>query len=155
MQIILVSGRLKTAKTLTIMPRHLALAAFVFFGLVMATSAGFSWLSVHLRLPLVQELVLSLQQRETQQTQDFVRNNLQMMASRLGELQAQVLQLDTLGERLSNLTGLKKEPPRDDAKPLGQGGPLTAAPPSAARISGRSPAQVAITSVGCTCAVGK
>lgn len=132
MQIILVSGRLKTAKTLTIMPRHLVMAALILVGTVFATSAAFSWLSVHLRLPLVQDLVLSLQQRETQQTQEFIRNNLQLMATRLGELQAQVLQLDTLGERLSSLAGIKKEAPA--AKP-GQGGPLVAAPLSATALA--------------------
>jgi hypothetical protein len=41
-QIILVSGRLKTAKTLTIMPRHVALAAIALLCLVFATSAAFS-----------------------------------------------------------------------------------------------------------------
>lgn len=134
MQIILVSRRLKTAKTLTIMPRHVMLAVLVLFGLVFATSAAFSWLSVHLRLPLVQELVLSLHQRETQQTQELVRNNLQLMAIRLGELQAQVLQLDTLGERISALAGIKKEVPKAVDKAPGQGGPLIAAPLSANQL---------------------
>lgn len=134
MQIILVSGRLKTAKTLTIMPRHVALAVLILFGLVFATSAAFSWLSVHLRLPLVQELVLSLQQRETQQTQEVVRNNLQLMATRVGELQAQVLQLDSLGDRISSLTGIKKEAPKSQEKTGGQGGPLIATPLSAGEL---------------------
>jgi murein DD-endopeptidase MepM/ murein hydrolase activator NlpD len=127
-QIIVVSGRLKAARTITIMPRHVAMAAFALLGVVFATSAAFSWLSVHFRLPLVQDLVLSLQQRETQQTQEFVRSNLQLMATRLGELQAQVLQLDTLGERLSSIAGLKKEGRKEPAPPEGQGGPFIAAP---------------------------
>jgi murein DD-endopeptidase MepM/ murein hydrolase activator NlpD len=127
-QIILVSGRLKTVKTLNIMPRHVALAVLVLFGFVFATSAAFSWLSVHLRLPLVQDLVISLQQRETQQTQEFVRNNLQLMATRLGELQAQVLQLDTLGDRISSLAGVKKDIPKVPDKAGGQGGPLIVEP---------------------------
>lgn len=127
MQIILVSGRLKASKTITIMPRHVAMAVLILFGLVFATSAAFSWLSVHLRLPIVQDLMLSLQQRESQQTQEFVRNNLQLMATRLGELQAQVLQLDTLGERLSSIAGLKKEASKE-TRTAGQGGPFVAAP---------------------------
>lgn len=133
MQIIFVSGHFKTARTVTIMPRHVVLAVAAFVGLVFATSAAFSWLSVHLRLPLVQELVLSLQQRETQQTQEFVGNNLRLMAAKLGELQAQVLQLDSLGERLSGLAGVSKETPKS-AKPAGQGGPLIAAPLSAEEL---------------------
>lgn len=127
MQIILVSGRLKAAKTITIMPRHVVVAVLVLAGLVFATSAAFSWLSVHLRLPVVQELMLSLQQREAQQSQEFVRNNLQLMATRLGELQAQVVQLDTLGERLSSLAGVKREGAKEAARQAGQGGPFVAA----------------------------
>ena len=136
MQIILVSGRLKTAKTLTIMPRHVLLAVGCFVGLVIATSMAFSWATLNLRLPLIQELVLSLQQRETNRTQEFVRNNLQLMATRLGELQAQMLQLDSLGDRLYGLTGLKREKDgaRDDLGKAGQGGPLIAAPLSATEL---------------------
>ncbi|MEY2632593.1 MAG: hypothetical protein RIR00_1247, partial [Pseudomonadota bacterium] len=70
MQIILVSTRFSTAKTIHIMPRHGVMALCGFFFLVFSTSALFSWLSVELRLPLVQDLVVSLYKRETQQSQD-------------------------------------------------------------------------------------
>lgn len=127
-QIILVSGRLKAARTITIMPRHVAVAVSVLIGLVFAMSAAFSWLSVHLRLPIVQDLMLSVQQREAQQSQEFVRNNLQLMATRVGELQAQVVQLDTLGERLSSLAGVKKESAKEVPRQPGRGGPFVEAP---------------------------
>ena len=130
MQIIFVSGHFKTARTVTIMPRHVALAAATFIGLVLATAVVFSWLSLQLRLPLVQELVVSLQQRESQQAQEVVSKNLHLMATRLGELQAQVLQLDSLGDRLSSLAGVKRETP----KVAGQGGPLIEAPVSAGEL---------------------
>jgi hypothetical protein len=77
--------------------------------LVFFTSAAFSWLSVHLRLPVIENLLASIQYKESRKTQDYVTNNMQMMATRLGELQAQVLQLDTLGDRLSSLAGIKRE----------------------------------------------
>lgn len=121
MQIILVSRHLKAARTITIMPRHIAIGLFAFLVLVFSTSALFSWLSVHLRLPLVEDLMLSLQHRETQKAQDHLTNNLQLMATRLGELQGKVLELDTLGERLSNLAGEK--PKKAAADKSGQGGP--------------------------------
>jgi hypothetical protein len=54
-------------------------------------------------------LLASIQYKESRKTQDYVTNNMQMMATRLGELQAQVLQLDTLGDRLSSLAGIKRE----------------------------------------------
>lgn len=133
MQIILVSRHMKAARTIAIMPRHILLALAVFFALVFSTSAFFSWLSVHFRLPLVEELMLSLQQREAKKTQDYISNNLQLMATRLGELQAKVLQLDSLGERVSGLAGDK--PPRQTPD-AGQGGPYVPAPMTAGELHG-------------------
>lgn len=127
MQVILVSRHLKAARTITIMPRHLALALFVFLLLLFSTSALFSWLSVHLRLPLVEDLMLSMQKQESKKTRDYLNNNLQLMATRVGELQGKVLQLDSLGNRISGLVGIKREPVAAVASP-GQGGPYLAAP---------------------------
>lgn len=123
MQIIFVSRHMKTARTLHIMPRHLAAAAVSLFALVLLTAALFSWLSVHFQLPVVQDLVQSLQQREARQAQEMVGNNLRLMATRLGELQAQVLQLDALGDRLSAVAGVGQEGAKSGDKG-GQGGPL-------------------------------
>lgn len=131
MQIILVSRRLKAARTLHIMPRHLVLAAFAFVFLVLATSAFFSWLSVQLRLPVMEEMIVSIFQRESKKTQDYLSNNLQLMAARVGELQAQLLQLDTLGERLAGQAGIKKNELPVAASAGGQGGPFIPAPLSA------------------------
>lgn len=108
MQIILVSSRLSTAKTITIGVRHIV-AVFVFFvAAVLMSSATLSWLSIQWRLPVVQDVLLSIQQREAQQAEDFVRNNLQALAARVGELQAQMVQLDGLGQRLSEKAGVVK-----------------------------------------------
>lgn len=133
MQIILVSRHLKAARTITIMPRHVVAGLALFISLVVLTSLLFSWLSVHWRLPVVERLILSLQQQETQKTQDYLSNNLLLMATRLGELQAKVVQLDTLGERLAGVAGIKLDvvPPR---KPSGAGGPYVPAPMTAAEL---------------------
>ncbi|HEX6734986.1 MAG TPA: M23 family metallopeptidase [Azonexus sp.] len=121
MQIILVSRHLSAARTITIMPRHVLLAVATFFALVLSTSLLLSWLSVHWRLPLVEDLVLSLQQKESRRIQDYVSNNLQLMATRLGELQGKVMQLDSLGQRVSGLAGGKPAPAPGRE---GQGGPF-------------------------------
>jgi murein DD-endopeptidase MepM/ murein hydrolase activator NlpD len=133
MQIILVSRHLKAARTVTIMPWHLLAALLVFFALVFSTSALFSWLSVHLRLPLVEDLMLSLHQQEAKKTRDHLDNNLQLMATRLGELQGKLLQLDSLGDRVSGLVGVKRSPVADVARPS-QGGPFVAVPLSAIEL---------------------
>lgn len=127
MQIILVSRHLKAARTIHIMPRHVVAALFVFLALVFSTSLLLSWLSVHLRLPLVEDLMVKLQLQESQKTRSYLDSNLQLMATRLGELQGQVLQLDALGDRVSGLAGIKRERPLDAIKP-GQGGPFLPAP---------------------------
>lgn len=148
MQIIVVSRHLKSAKTIDIMPRHLVLAAIAFVGIVFFSSMLFSWLSVHLRLPIAQDLVSFMQKKESERSQEVVSNNLQLMATRLGELQAKVLQLDTLSDRLASLAGVKRDVsekpavtmplPVEPAKaPVsGQGGPFISAPHSVADLQG-------------------
>ena len=133
MQIILVSRHLKAARTITIMPRHVVATLFALLVLVFSTSALFSWLSVAWRLPLVEELLVTLHLQEDRKTRDHVDNNLQLMATRLGELQAQVLQLDALGDRLSGIAGVKRERPADTIK-AAQGGPYLPAPLSAGEL---------------------
>lgn len=129
MHIILVSDRLATARTITITLRHMVLAAVALVLMVLALSSLFSYVTVRhaaeARLPFLQSLLMSVREQETQKTQDFLRENLNAMAVRLGQLQAQLMRLDTLGERLGHLSGIKNP----EAKPVdkaGQGGPLVA-----------------------------
>lgn len=133
MQIILVSRHLKAARTITIMPRHVLATLFALLVLVFSTSALFSWLSVALRLPLVEDLLVTLHLQEDRKTRDHLDSNLQLMATRLGELQAQVLQLDALGDRLSGIAGVKRERLADTIK-AAQGGPFLPAPMSAGEL---------------------
>ena len=126
MQIILVSRHLKAARTITIMPRHLAIAACAFVSLVMATAAGLSSLAARHGGDAGQGV--PAQEHDTRRAQQYVNNNLQLMATRVGELQAQLLHLDTLGERLSALAGIKREAPRVRPAQAGQGGAFVPAP---------------------------
>jgi murein DD-endopeptidase MepM/ murein hydrolase activator NlpD len=129
MQIILVSRHLKAARTITIMPRHVLTVVVVSLVVLFSTSALFSWLSVHWRLPVVEKLLVSMQQQESKKVESYVSNNLQLMATRLGELQAKVSQLDSLGERVTGLAERKIEP--ESAVRPGQGGPFLPAPMAA------------------------
>jgi murein DD-endopeptidase MepM/ murein hydrolase activator NlpD len=60
---------------------------------------------------------------EAAQRERFMRENLDAMARKVGEMQARLSQLDSLGERVSGLAGVSamKAPP-----PAGQGGALVA-----------------------------
>ena len=130
MHIILVSDRLATARTITITARHLVLAVVGFVLTVLAVSSLFSYVTVRhaaeVRLPFLQSLLMSVREQETQKTQDFMRENLNAMAVRLGQMQAQLMRLDTLGERLGQLSGIKMLDSSKPADKSGQGGPLIA-----------------------------
>ena len=123
MHIILVSNRLATAKTMNVTPRLLmaAVAGFVF--LSFAASFLFSWIGVRFNMPFAAELVASVQQIQNRKTEDYVRDNVSLMAVKLGEMQAQLMRLDSLGDRVSKQTGIAL--PKNEASGKGgQGGPL-------------------------------
>ncbi len=69
--------------------------------------------------PVVGAVVKLVVKDEFEQRDRFLRENLDVMARRLGEMQAQLAQLESLGERVSSLAGVK--PPDTPTKP-GQGG---------------------------------
>ena len=113
MNIILVSGKLTRARTLTLTVPHLVLgtAATLFALLVLAFGLQYSMLryAASLNSPLLNTLVLSAQQEQNEKTQSYLRDNLNAMAAKLGQMQAQLLRLDTLGERLAKTAGFKPQ----------------------------------------------
>jgi hypothetical protein len=76
--------------------------------------------------PVVGTLVRLIIKDEFEQRDRFVRENLDVLARKLGEMQAKVTQLESLGERVSGLAGIN--PGENKTKP-GQGGPLVTARP--------------------------
>jgi len=121
--IILVSNRLATAKTLNVTPRLLigAVAGFVFVSF--AASFLFSWIGVRFNMPFAAELVASVQQIQNRKTEEYVRDNVTSMAVKLGEMQAQLMRLDSLGERISKNSGIAV-PKGEGSFKSGRGGPL-------------------------------
>lgn len=132
MNIIFVSGQLETVRTLTLSKRHLVgMAAAILVGIVtIACAMNFLMLryadQLHI-LPFLQRQVATLQQDTQQQSESYMRDNLNAMAKRLGEMQAQLLRLDTLGERLAKLAGFKPQDFQLNEKP-GRGGAVSSAP---------------------------
>ena len=127
MHIILLSIRLATAKSVTLGPRHLLLGVALLAATVVVLSSSMFYLvfrhAAEIKLPLVQTLLLSAQEQQTQNAKDFMRENLNAMAVRLGQMQAQLIRLDALGERLSALAGIKPQEFRLSEAP-GRGGAL-------------------------------
>jgi murein DD-endopeptidase MepM/ murein hydrolase activator NlpD len=132
MHIILVSDHMATARSIRLTVRHLMMAITGLMAVVLALSSLFSYLTVRhaaeIRLPFLQEMLRSISLEEAGKTHDLVRENLANMATRLGQMQGQLMQLDTLGERLAGLAGVNRA--KDDkavpakTAPAGSGGPL-------------------------------
>jgi murein DD-endopeptidase MepM/ murein hydrolase activator NlpD len=127
MHIILVSNRLATAKSISLDTRHLVLGLALLTATVLALSSSMFYLvfrhAVEIKLPFVQKLLLSAQEQQTETAKEFMRENLNAMAVRLGQMQAQLVRLDALGERVSALAGVKPQEFRM-SEPPGRGGAL-------------------------------
>lgn len=127
MQIILVSDRMATARSVTLSRRHMVLGMAAAMVALLVLSCLLSWLTLRhaaeLRLPFLQEILAGQQAEEHQRARAFVQENLNTMAVKLGQMQAQLIQLDMLGTRVASLAGVKPQDIRLNEKP-GQGGPL-------------------------------
>jgi murein DD-endopeptidase MepM/ murein hydrolase activator NlpD len=134
LNIILVTSATAPARTLTLDWRHacagaaLVLAAFLTFSALL-NYAALKWAAT-VQHPWLQTLISSDQRLEEQRTQERVQGHLNAMAMRLGELQAQLLRLDGLGERLARSAGLKPQelPMLPAGKAPGRGGAESSLP---------------------------
>jgi murein DD-endopeptidase MepM/ murein hydrolase activator NlpD len=110
-QIILISDRLAKARSLSITLRHLVGSAFLALLLLLGATAALYWMTLRyapdIRVPALQRLVLVAQEAEAERGRTFVQQNLNAMAVKLGEMQAQLTRLDALGERLSSAAGVR------------------------------------------------
>ena len=131
MNIILVSGKLARARTITLSMRHMLLGGVAgLLGLLMlAFALQYALLryAPSLNSPLLNSLILSAQQEQNEKTQSYLRENLNALASKLGQMQAQLLRLDTLGERLAKTAGFKPQEFMFDQQP-GRGGAVSSLP---------------------------
>jgi len=130
MQIILLHPRMSQARSITLAPRHLAifLAAFIVAVLLVASllyylllASGMVW-----KLPFSPAAQSGPTVIQVQRADPQVRQNLTQMATRVGELQAQLVRLDALGERVQGLAGVRPEEFNFREKP-GRGGAETSA----------------------------
>lgn len=76
--------------------------------------------------PVIGSLVQLMVRGEFEQRDRFMRENLDAMARKLGEMQAKLVQLEALGERVSGLAGVN---PNDIKATPGRGGALVSGRP--------------------------
>jgi murein DD-endopeptidase MepM/ murein hydrolase activator NlpD len=134
MHIILVSDRMATARSITLTGGHMALMVAGLVTVVLMLSSMFSYLTVRhaaeIRMPFLQELLRTVSLEEAGKSRELLRDSLSNMAVRLGQMQGQLMQLDTLGERLAGLAGARVTEARKAKTEKveiagGSGGPLT------------------------------
>ena len=131
MNIILVSGKLSKARTITLTWAHFSLLGSGLIAMVVLLSGMLHYVTMQVaaesELPYLNSMVLSAQKRQNERTQSYLRENLNALAVKLGEMQAQLVRLDTLGERLAKIAGLKPQELMFGETP-GRGGAVSTLP---------------------------
>ena len=131
MNIILVSEKLAKARTITLGWSHLIASAALMLVTVLALAGAMNYgllrYAAELNIPYVRDVLVAIQEQQNQRTQSYLQDNLNAMAVRLGQMQAQLLRLDTLGERLAKLAGFKQQELMFSEIP-GRGGAISSVP---------------------------
>jgi len=98
----------------------LMLLSGTIYNLVFLKAAREGW-------PVVSQLVRLVVRDEFAQRDRFMRENLDAMAQKVGEVQAKLIKLEAMGERVSTAVGVKPDeikPIMNTSAPGGQGGPF-------------------------------
>jgi murein DD-endopeptidase MepM/ murein hydrolase activator NlpD len=126
LNIILVSGDLAKTRSLSIEWWHALFAGGVLLLAMLVISAVFNYLVLHYTdHPVLRAVLLSGQREEAQRSQQFLQERLNQLAIKVGDLEAQLLQLDGLGERLAKIAGLKPQEVPAQRAPGRGGAPST------------------------------
>jgi murein DD-endopeptidase MepM/ murein hydrolase activator NlpD len=143
MDIILVSDKFSQARSFTLSRPQIFFLCLLFFLTVISLSVLLNYFSLRYAVtnksPYLHSLLEAVQAEQTKRTQSYVRESLNTMAARIGEMQAKLLRLDTVGERLSELAGLDPKEFMFDQTPA-RGGPaivVEAKPLSFAELTGQ------------------
>lgn len=126
MNIILVSDSLAKSRIVTISQSQIIMAVCGFISAGFMFALGTYWVTmkyaVDIQNPFIQSLISTLTQQKTLAAEKEMREQLNSLAVKLGELQARLMRLDAFGERLGKAAGIKPEEFRFAETP-GQGGP--------------------------------
>jgi murein DD-endopeptidase MepM/ murein hydrolase activator NlpD len=134
MQILITHGSLARTRVLRFNRWQLGAALFglvVVLTLLSGTVYNFVFLKAAREgWPVVSQLVRFVVRDEFAQRDRFMRENLDAMAQKVGEVQAKLIKLEAMGERVSGAVGVKPDELRVGPKPAlagrptGQGGPF-------------------------------
>ena len=116
MQVIIMHSRLTQAKSVTLSSTHLIIFLSVFT--LLALLASFSLMSLFARFAdsesgwiknILPQTMLVSSAGSLSSNDKYLKENLAAMAVKIGEMQAQLIRLDALGERVQGLAGVKPE----------------------------------------------
>jgi len=131
MDIILVSDKLARARTVKVSLPQLALLGFLAIGSLIAVTTALNFLllryAAQQNSQYVARLIAPVHQLDALRNDSYLRDSLTAMAVKLGQMQAQLLRLDTLGERLAKRAGFRPQDLMFGQTP-GQGGAVSSIP---------------------------
>jgi murein DD-endopeptidase MepM/ murein hydrolase activator NlpD len=128
-QIILVSSDYRTRRNVTLgWPHWIGLAAALLAALVLTATLA-NYLSLKYAAtsdhPLIRSILLADQHEKSREQRQQIQDNINNLALKLGEMQAHMLRLDGLGERLAKVAGLKPQELPSATAAAGRGGSAT------------------------------
>lgn len=125
MNIILIASQSARTRKLTLKSVHLVLIASALLIVTLIMALAMNYLSFRyadkMEHTFLRALVVHPQQERHLEIQSHLYDNLNIMAAKLGQMQAQLLRLDALGERLAESTGIQSQEFMFNQAP-GQGG---------------------------------
>jgi murein DD-endopeptidase MepM/ murein hydrolase activator NlpD len=129
MQLLITEGHLARHRVVHLGRMQVLLAAVAMLVLLMLFSGAvyhfFFLKAAREGWPIVSQVVRWVVRDEIAQRERFMRENLDAMAAKLGELQAKLIKLESVGDRVSGLAGVKagELKPAQRAAGGGRGGP--------------------------------
>jgi murein DD-endopeptidase MepM/ murein hydrolase activator NlpD len=125
MHVIITDAWLAKSRAIYLSGTRLVVAGFLSALVLMVVAASlYHWVflkGAREGWPVIGAIVKLMVKDESEQRDRYMRENLDVMAKRLGEMQAKMLQLEALGARVSGLAGVN---PADIKSSMGSGGAL-------------------------------
>ena len=113
MQLIITDAWLAKSRALHLSGWHLLVATLLASLALMLFAAGlYHWVflkGAREGWPVIGSVVKLIVKDENEQRDRYLRENLDVMARRVGEMQARMMQLESLGERVSGLAGVNAD----------------------------------------------
>lgn len=125
MQLIVTDAWLAKSRAIHLSGTKLVMASLAISFLLMLSAAGmYHWVflkGAREGWPVIGSLVRLVVKDEFDQRDRFMRENIDLMAKKLGEMQAKMVQIESLGERVAGLAGVNASELKNKTA---QGGPL-------------------------------